>query len=200
MAHRFAILLAASLSLLAAPALGDDAPGGSAPSAPAAPPFATPAPSTMSVPPPWAYGPPGGYVMPPPRPVMERYSTPMMATGIALVSGGVTGLLVGATVFANKSSCVIAGLPPDAGIPDRCPGDPHHFIGGTIMIASGVIAALGVPLWVAGARRVPIDPPIEGENHARLAPHSASASPRLAPFASATLLLGPTSTGVRLTF
>jgi hypothetical protein len=172
--NRFlSLAIAASIGLSAAPALAEDPPQAAAP--PAAPPAAMYAPPPGYVP--WGWE-PGAYRPPPPT---ERNSAGMMATGIVFVSAGSIAVFAGLGVYQTKSSCIVVDLPPGGPFPDRCPGDSHHFVGSIVMIAGGIGAALGIPLLIVGARRVPVD--------------AAPATSR-----APTLLVGPTSAALRFMF
>jgi len=182
--NRFlSLAVAASMGLSAAPALAEPPPKETSlpAKAPAEAPTSTP---TYAPPPgyvPWAAWGPGAYAPPPPPPPTERYSGGMMATGVVFVSAGSIALLAGLGVYQTQSSCVLIDLPPGAPTPDSCPGDSHHFVGSIVMIAGGIGTALGIPLLIAGARRVPVG----GEPVTSYAP---------------TLLVGPRSAALRFTF
>lgn len=74
----------------------------------------------------------------------------MRNTGIAFTVAAVAHLVIGAAVIAYGSS------PSEQSCPPGCDNAPGVFlnIGGIIVIAASVAyAAIGVPLWVVGAKR-----------------------------------------------
>lgn len=112
-------------------------------------------------------------IMPPPPLWPEqtrRNSTGMMVTGIVLTSLGAVALPAGVAVIAtdlsNGDDVAIAAV----------------LVGFPLVIGSGVFAAVGIPLWVIGAREVPVRP---GDEEARAVPE---------------VFVGPTSASLRWTF
>jgi hypothetical protein len=103
---------------------------------------------------------------------MERNSIAMMVGGIVLTAGGVFTLGMGALVYAGAKSiqCDCIG-------PCDC-RDEKGEIGGIVLMAGGVAGlAVGIPLIVLGARKVPVEPGPE-----------------------AAVLIGPGSAGLRCRF
>jgi hypothetical protein len=94
----------------------------------------------------------------------------MMVTGIALTGIGAAALPAGVAVIVadvnNGDDVAIAAA----------------LIGFPLVIGSTVFAAVGIPLWVVGAREVPVKP---GDDEARIIPE---------------VFVGPTSASLRWTF
>jgi hypothetical protein len=120
------------------------------------PPGYGPPPGYYGQPPP-GYAPPPGYYYyppapPPPPDTRQRYSVPMMVSGIVGASAGVILLLAGAAVFsaADRTECICSGG-------DFCncnDNSDKKTTGVVLMVSGGVAAAIGIPLIIVGARKV----------------------------------------------
>lgn len=140
-------------------------------------------------PPPGYYPPPpGGYWMPGPPPEeagTKRRSTGMMVTGIVFASLGAANAIAGAVMMAAAPKrCMVAEADFGGGgsFNDGCEPDPGFIVvGGVTMAAGGALLAIGIPLWIVGARTPSPNPP-----------ERSAARP--------TLLVGPRSAGVRFAF
>ncbi|MEO7331742.1 MAG: hypothetical protein ABI193_24415 [Minicystis sp.] len=192
---RLAPLLAFGLSvgLLVRPAHAED------PVPPAS--LAPPAPAMIWQPPPlnaqpWAqhpYAPIAPSYTRRALPGTDRHSTAAMVTGIVFVGVGVLGLGVGTAVaLAGKRSCGFdtggdgppspEGGPRDAPLTRECPPSAGNAVGMTLLVTSTLFAGIGIPLWIFGSQRVSRYP-----DTARS-------------FTRPTLLVGPGSAGLRLSF
>jgi hypothetical protein len=107
------------------------------------------------------YYPPPQQVPPPPAPVpLRRKSEGMMYGGMALTGGGVVGFLVGSILLATANDryeiyCDYGGY---TGICEMRDDEPRMATGTAITVAGGLMLAVGIPLWVIGAKKVPIKP------------------------------------------
>ncbi len=190
--RRLALLLALGLSLgtLSRPAHAEE---------PAKPPSPAPqpAPAIWQPPPlgaqPWAqrpYTPIVPYVSRKALPGTERHSPGAMVTGIVFVGVAAVGLGIGTAVaLGAKRSCgfdadvpQVPGGTRDATVITECPPGTGYTVGMTILATSSVLAGIGIPLWIFGAQR------------ASRYPDSAR------PFTRPTLLVGPGSAGLRVSF
>lgn len=125
----------------------------------AAPPGYTyaPAPGYGYPPPPPGYGyaPAPGYAYGPPIDVApkERRSSGMMAGGIVMISVGGLGLIIGsALALSSGSSCSFD-------FSGSCSRDTGAQTAGYGMMIGGIISvAVGIPLLVYGAKKVPVRP------------------------------------------
>jgi hypothetical protein len=87
---------------------------------------------------------------------MERFSTPMMVSGIVLTGLGVVGLFAGAFMLSESESNLECGYYGGTYV-DSCADNEDQAATGTgLMIAGAVAAVVGIPLIVVGARKVPI--------------------------------------------
>ena len=151
-----------------------------------APPPGYGAPPPGYAPPPAYYYPPPGYYggqpLPPPVP-KERYSTGMMVSGIVLAGAGAFALLIGGAIFsaADRGQVVC----DEFGCRNES-NDDQKTTGIALMIAGGAGIAIGVPLLIVGARKVPVESaPAQSEPSAAL---------------RASLHVGPRSGALRLVF
>jgi hypothetical protein len=126
-----------------------------APAPPGYPEYTTPPPGAQY------YYPPPPLIGPPPR--MERRSKGMMIGGIVLTGVGALSFLTGLTVYALGS----------AGTDDCTSGSYYscdwksdsgtQTTGAIMMVLGGAAVAVGIPLTVVGARKVPVDPAAESK-------------------------------------
>ena len=86
-----------------------------------------------------------------------------MVTGIVLTGVGALGLLVGAVVYskADTDEDLVALCDVDGEFSSGCGAsqddiDGRKATGAGLMIAGGVGIAVGIPLLVVGARKVPV--------------------------------------------
>jgi hypothetical protein len=125
----------------------------------------------------------------------ERNSTGMMVTGIVLTGVGVIALLSGAIVYTSANT--------QQTYDELCSGDfcryedrdDEKVAAAAVMIAGGAAIAIGIPLLVVGARKVPVRggagaPPGEPERRDRDDVEEGETS----------LVISPRSTGLRMTF
>jgi hypothetical protein len=123
---------------------------------PPAPVYAPPPPGYVPAPP--VYAPPGPYYAPTyvPLPAMERRSVGGMVAGIIGVSAG--GVLLVSSAFAaliaDATQCFDSGV-----------GSCHQDQGPAIAlgVSGGVAIAVGIPLIIWGARKVPVGTVAAGE-------------------------------------
>ncbi len=173
---------------------------------PPPPPVSGPAASGSAAPPP-GYGPYGPYYYPypyygapystetpapppPPPPPTKRANPAMMGIGIAMTSLGIVGVLSGLASFATANNRI--DIYCDGGFQCGTRDDEDlQVAGGVLMIVGGVFVAGGIPLWVIGAKRVPLK---DGEN-----PEKKPSEPSPPP-AQATLKIGPGSAGIQVSF
>lgn len=149
-------------------------------------------------PPGYYYQPPPGYYagapLPPPVP-KERNSTGMMVTGIVLTGVGVVGLLSGAILYsAANTQQTYDSL--DCISSEYCNYDDHEdekVAGVALMIAGGAAIAVGIPLLVIGARKVPV-------RGGAGAPGQPEPRDRDDDEVETSLVISPRSTGLRMTF
>jgi hypothetical protein len=164
----------------------------------AAPPGYGPPPPGYAPPPGYYYQPPPGYYagapLPPPVP-KERNSPGMMVTGIVLTGVGVIALLSGAIVYTSANTQqTYDSLGCASGYCSYDDHDDEKTAGIAVMIAGGAAVAVGIPLLVIGARKVPVrgggGAPAEPERRERDEDEDAEAS----------LFVSPRATGLRMTF
>ena len=123
-------------------------------------------------PPGYAYAPPPGYMYAPQQPTeplvqKQRRSSGMMAGGIVLLSAGGLAMAIGAVVALSVSSQCAFNFSIDSG----CQTDTSTQTTGYGMMIGGLIGvAVGIPLLVYGAKKVPVK--AEG------APEAAFATPK----------------------
>lgn len=137
------------------------APPGYGPAQPGAPP-----PGQPWYPPPdqynpWMYYPQynyGGYDSPylaPPPPPKEPYNRNFQTAGILMTLGGVAGLITGAVVTATAKDRIDVYC--DGPVLCAHLDDPTlKGVGIGLMIGSGIVATVGIPLWIIGGRKVPV--------------------------------------------
>jgi hypothetical protein len=116
-----------------------------------------------------------------------------MVVGILATSAGAVGLLSGLAAFASANNRIDVYC--DGG--NRCgtrDDEDLQVAGAVLMVAGGVLALGGIPLWIIGARRVPLDP--EGTK----TPDGAPASPSSPPPPAATLRIGPGTASFTVSF
>jgi hypothetical protein len=157
-----ALALAVSVAATLSPSSAFAAPP---PTTPAVAPPLDPAPAAPIVaplpPPPYPVLPPGygvpAYGAPlgayaPPQPVMKR-NVPVMVAGIGVLVLA-AGLFAGAVVEVMDGICITLGSGPSC--PDTSPAVIGLSIGGVVALA------VGIPMVVLGAKRVPMnaDPPV----------------------------------------
>jgi len=85
----------------------------------------------------------------------------MMFAGIGMVGVGVIGLIAGAVV-ATEGAGRVQFYGEGGYLHDRRSDDGMKNGGIGLAIAAGVVCAAGIPVWIVGARKVPIKKP-EGE-------------------------------------
>ena len=119
----------------------------------------------------------------------------MMVTGIVLTGVGVIALLSGAIVYTSANTQQQYDVLCDNG--SYCSYDDHEdekVAGVAVMIAGGAAIAVGIPLLVIGARKVPVrggaGAPAEPERRDRDDDEEGETS----------LVISPRSTGLRMTF
>ena len=135
----FFLPVALSSILLTGTAAAQQPPAAAAPPAAALPPGYYPPPPAHAQP----YGQqPHGV---PPLRATQRFSTPMMTTGLVLTSLGALVLAAGTLAWVTKEGVVC-----DTG---SCGG---HGADTVVMVAGAVATLAGIPLIVLGARRVPV--------------------------------------------
>jgi hypothetical protein len=133
-------------------------------SAPPQPPQYPPGYGYPGYPPPYTY--PGyGYPYPygyyaqqdygPPPPPTRHASSEMMAAGITMTAGGLVALFAGSIFLAASKDKIdiYCDGPLLCGHKDQ---PTMKGAGITMMIGGGVVAVVGIPLWIVGARRVPL--------------------------------------------
>lgn len=114
----------------------------------------------------------------------------MMGIGIAMTSLGIVGVLSGLASFASANNRIDVYC--DGGIQCGSRDDENlQVAGGVLMIVGGVLSAAGIPLWVIGAKRVPLK---DNESPDK------KPSDQTPPPAQATLKIGPGSAGFQLQF
>jgi hypothetical protein len=130
------------------------------------------------------------FSLPPPAP-KEAANRKLMITGIVAASTGVATLIVGSIIMsiATKRIDVYRDGPAYCCSIDDA---PLRNAGIAMLVAGGITATLGVPLWMIGGRRVPV----------RGATHKPDASPQVkAPALRAPLLrVGVTGASVSWQF
>lgn len=114
----------------------------------------------------------------------------MMVSGIVLTSAGVLGLLVGSAVVAsaqNKVDVYCDGGFGTAYVCGQRDDDEQMAVGYGLMIGGAVAGAVGIPLWVIGAKKVPAtdEPAKEPEKQSAMVP---------------IVTVGPTSATLRWSF
>jgi hypothetical protein len=117
-----------------------------------------------------------------------------MAVGIVTTSVGAIGLLSGLAAFASANNRVDVYC--DGG--NRCgtrDDEDLQVAGAVMMIAGGVLALGGLPLWIIGARRVPLDP-----EDTKTPPDGTPGSPSSPPPPAATLRIGPGNASFTVSF
>jgi hypothetical protein len=100
------------------------------------------------------YRPEEQFSLPPPVP-KEAANRKMMIAGIVAASGGVVTLITGSilmSVAKERIDVYRDGPAYCCSIADA----PMRNAGITLLVVGGITAALGVPLWMIGGRRVPV--------------------------------------------
>jgi hypothetical protein len=122
--------------------------------------------------------------MRPPPPPRKRASVLMMVTGIVGVGLGATVAIAGSALAASAHDSTIIFCETSVGVSQCGRKDNGARMGaGVAMIVGGGIALVaGVPLWILGARRVPLD---DKEKE---------------PSPKPTVSIGPTSASLRWSF
>ena len=152
----------------ASPAAPTAPPPALAPAIPAAPAYA-PAPPAWAPPPAQAYWPayapayPASptfyrqeeqFSLPPPVP-KEAANRKLMIAGIVAATGGVAALITGSIIMSVATERIDVyrdGPAYCCSIDDA----PLRNAGITVLVVGGITAALGVPMWMIGGRRVPV--------------------------------------------
>jgi hypothetical protein len=121
---------------------------------------------------------------------MKRKSMPMMVSGIVLTSAGVLGVLIGSAVVASAQNAVDVycdGGFSGAYVCDQRDDEEQMAVGYGVMIGGAVAAAVGIPLWVIGAKKVPAadDPDKKQDKPSAMVP---------------IVMVGPTSATLRWSF
>lgn len=113
------------------------------------------------------YGPPPGYPVPPgayppPQPIeKERRSTGMMVAGIVLTGVGAISLIAGALTYSlaavnttnDALSCSL-----NTTVSNCAKDHSGQQAAGAVMMVAGVAGiGVGIPLWIIGGRKVPVD-------------------------------------------
>lgn len=109
----------------------------------------------------------------------------MMGAGIVMFGAGLIGLIAGG-VIASEGGRRVQIFAPGGYIRERRSDDGMVAGGIALAVVSGVMAAVGIPLWAIGARRVPVQKPGE----------TAPDAPAAAPKPSAIIRVGPTGASV----
>jgi hypothetical protein len=126
-----------------------------------------------------------------------------MAAGILMVSVGAVGVLSGFAAFATANNRIDVygdggqkiGTRDDEGL---------QVTAGVLMAASGVVLIAGIPLWIIGGKRVPLegsettkDP---ADPSAPEQPQTPAQPPAPPPGPAATLHIGPTGASIAVSF
>lgn len=136
----------------AAPGYGPAPAWGPPPGAPYWPPYAPaypPSPSFYRTPEPFAL---------PPAPPKEPANRKLMTAGIVASIGGVATLITGAVLMSvakDRIDVYRDGPAYCCSIDDA----PLRNAGIGLLVTGGIVATIGVPLWMIGGRRVPIHKP-----------------------------------------
>jgi hypothetical protein len=120
-------------------------------------------------------------------PATRRNSTGAMVTGIVLTGVGTSLLVMGLVVAQNASSS--CGDKSDAQCSDLGPAI-GGTVGATIAVSGGIMALVGIPLIIVGARRVPVE-----QGHTEPAKQSRTTAPL-----SIGLAVGPGALSLRAVF
>jgi len=183
----FALGLAGTTTFVALPAAADTSPTppvtvvvvpgaapGVAPPPPSYPPGAYPAPPPGAYyPPPGYYAPPGPYYAPPGAypglQPMERRSAPAMAGGIVGVTAGAISLFSALFVAViADSTCSVVTFDGSGRTTNSCDSHAPAVIGLTVAGIAGI--AIGIPLIIYGAKKVPLGTASSGNNQALQSP------------------------------
>lgn len=122
---------------------------------------------------------------------MKRKSMPMMVSGIVLTSAGVLGVLIGSAVLASAQNKVDVycegGFGTGAYVCDQRDDEEQMTAGYGVMIGGAVAAAVGIPLWVIGGKKIPAtdEPAKEQDKQTAMVP---------------VVTVGPTSATLRWSF
>jgi hypothetical protein len=133
----------------AAPGYGPVAPTWQPPAQAYWPPYAPQYPPSPSF-----YRSPEPFSLPPPAP-KEAANRTLMITGIVAAVGGVATLVTGSILMSIAKERIDVyrdGPAYCCSIDDA----PLRNAGITLLVAGGITAAIGIPLWMIGGRRVPV--------------------------------------------
>jgi drug/metabolite transporter (DMT)-like permease len=129
---------------------------------------------------------------PPPVVLSERRSPGMMIAGIALAGLGGVGLAGGAILVLNSD--VVIDCSPGFACQNH---DSQRATGYALMLVGAAGIAVGIPLIVIGAKRVPVGMAIPGDPGA---PPPPPQRPPLPPAVEAKLGFGPGQAKLAVTF
>ncbi|HRI69097.1 MAG TPA: hypothetical protein PK156_32930 [Polyangium sp.] len=138
----------------------------------------------------YGYGPYYGAPAGPPPPKYERHNTGMMVGGVLLTTGGILGVLIGASVATTAADQIPIYCDQGFG-PTICEtrSDEVQFGGGIATLVLGFVAiGVGIPMWVIGGKKEPV----KGKPADQAAPE--------APKTSLQFMVGPSSAALRATF
>jgi hypothetical protein len=95
------------------------------------------------------------YRLPPPPP--RRLNSPgMMAGGILMVAGGLAGVIGGAVLVSTATNRIDIYCDSPS-FPCAHMDDGTRKTGGALLMAAGaLVGAAGIPLWIVGAKKIPI--------------------------------------------
>jgi hypothetical protein len=114
----------------------------------------------------------------------------MMGVGITMVAVGAVGFLSGLAALAAANNRIDVYC--DGG--SRCASRDDtdlQVAGGVLMIVSGVVTIAGIPLWVIGGRRIPVN-----QEQEQMDPSKGTQSSETAPI----LRVGPGSASLSFSF
>jgi hypothetical protein len=126
-----------------------------------------------------------------------------MVTGILMTSVGAVGVLSGLAAFATANNRIDVYGDGGQMIGTRDDED-LQVTAALLMIAGGVVGIAGIPLWVIGGKRVPIEgselPKEPADPSAPQQNPTPSPPPPPPPGPAATLHIGPTGASLSVTF
>lgn len=95
------------------------------------------------------------YHLPPPPP--RRFNNPgMLAGGVVMIAAGLAGVITGAVLVSTAVNRIDIYCDSPS-FPCAHMDDGTRKTGGALLMAGGaVVGALGIPLWIIGAKKVPI--------------------------------------------
>ncbi|HZF55161.1 MAG TPA: hypothetical protein VE093_41200 [Polyangiaceae bacterium] len=145
---------------------------------------------------------PAYYPDPTPRPPPTRRANgTLMAVGIGMVGVGAVGVLSGLAAFATANNRI--DVYGDGGQRIGTRDDEDLQVAAAVLtISSAVVGVAGIPLWVIGGKRVPLegseknDPAAPGETQQKPGP----AQPPPPPSPAATLRIVPGGASLTVTF